>query len=941
MTHKMANDEKLLDHLKFMTAELRRARRQVAEMEEAEREPVAIVGIGCRFPRAASAEQLWALAEGGVDAMGPFPADRGWDVEVLYDPDPDAPGTSYVREGGFLADAAGFDPAFFGISPREALAMDPQQRLLLEVSWEALERAGLDPTGLAGTPTGVFFGLIDNGYTGVTDVPAELEPYLANGGFSSVASGRVAYTLGLEGPAITVDTACSSSLVALHLAAQSLRRGECTLALVGGASVMAKPLAFTDFSRQRGLAADGRCKAFADAADGTGWGEGVGVLVVERLSDARRNGHQVLAVVRGTAVNQDGASNGLSAPNGPAQQRVIRAALASAGLRSADVDLVEGHGTGTTLGDPIEAQALLATYGQDREVPLYLGSFKSNIGHAQAAAGVAGVIKVAMALRAGVLPRTLHVDKPSDHVDWSEGAIELLTDNRPWPEVDRPRRAAVSSFGISGTNAHIILEAAEPEPEPEPAGGVVPWVLSATTPEALRAQADRLAAAVAAAPDWHPADVATSLAGRAVFEHRAVVVGADRGTLLAGLAELPSGVAGHVGAPVFVFPGQGSQWVGMARELVGQSSEFARLFAECSAAVEALVDWKVAEVLDDESALERVDVVQPVLFAVMVALAGLWRSVGVEPGAVLGHSQGEIAAAAISGALSLEDAAKVVVLRSKAIAGGLAGRGGMVSVALPVDQVRELLAEYPGVSVAAVNGPSAVVVSGDPEGLSALVAACEAREVRARVIPVDYASHSAQVEAIRDEVVSALAGIEPRVPAVPFFSTVTGSWESTAALGAEYWYENLRNTVRFEEGVRALAGEGFGVFVEASAHPVLTMSIEDTVEAVAVGSLRRGEGGLDRFLRSLGEAFTRGVPVTWSALATGRRVDLPTYPFQHERFWLEPVGGTGDLGAVGQTPAEHGLVGAVVEVAGGVVLTGRLSTRTHPWLAEHAVRGTA
>ncbi|PWW60494.1 polyketide synthase 12 [Actinokineospora spheciospongiae] len=935
--------DQLLDALRSSLKEVEQLRKQNRQLVQAAREPIAIVGMACRFPGGVSSPaQLWDLVAGGVDAIGEFPTDRGWDADALYDADPEAVGRTYAREGGFLHEAAEFDAAFFGISPREALAMDPQQRVLLEASWEALEDAGVDPGSLRGSATGVFAGVMSTDYfPGLDGAPDGLEGYLSTGTSGSIASGRVAYTLGFEGPAVTVDTACSSSLVSLHLAVQSLRQGECDLALASGVTIMATPDTFIDFSRQRGLAADGRCKAFADAADGTGWGEGVGVLVVERLSDARRNGHRVLAVVRGTAVNQDGASNGLTAPNGPSQQRVIRAALDNARLTPVDVDAVEAHGTGTTLGDPIEAQALLATYGQDRAEPLYLGSVKSNVGHTQAAAGVAGVIKMVEAMRRGVLPRTLHVDRPSEQVDWSAGAVELLVRNRPWPEVDRPRRAGVSSFGMSGTNAHVVLEH-EPEPAaPTAGGGVVPWVLSAKTPEALRAQAGRLAAFLGDHPGVAPADVAATLLGRAVFEHRAVVAGGDREALLAGLADLPVAgrrVSGGTG-PVFVFPGQGSQWVGMARDLVDQSPEFARLFGECSAAVEGLVDWKVAEVLGNESALERVDVVQPVLFAVMVALAGLWRSLGVEPGAVLGHSQGEIAAAAVSGALSLEDAAKVVVLRSRAIAGGLAGRGGMVSVALPVDQMRELLADYPGVSVAAVNGPSAVVVSGDPEGLSALVAACEAREVRARVIPVDYASHSAQVEAIRGEVVSALAGIEPCVPEVPFFSTVTGEWISTAAVDAEYWYENLRNTVRFEEGVRALAAEGFGAFVEASAHPVLIMSIEDTVEAVAVGSLRRGEGGLDRFLASAGLLFAHGVPVTWPDPG-GVPVDLPTYAFQRERYWLDGGGAT-DVTGLGQVGAGHPLLGAAVEVPGGVVLTGRLSTRTHPWLAEHAVRGTA
>ncbi|WP_369172978.1 type I polyketide synthase [Streptomyces sp. R28] len=888
-------------------------------------DPIAIVGMGCRFPGGAqSPEELWRLLESGTDAVSPLPADRGWDIDRLYSEDPEQQGTSYVREGGFLAGAAEFDAAFFGIAPREALAMDPQQRLLLETSWEAFERAGIDPESVRGARVGVFAGTNSQDYTGLLLGSAEsAEGLVGTGNAASVVSGRVSYTLGLQGPAVTVDTACSSSLVALHLAVQALRSGECTMALAGGVTVMSTPSAFIEFSRQRGLATDGRCKAFADAADGTGWGEGVGMLLVERLSDARRNGHQVLAVVRGSAVNQDGASNGLTAPNGPAQQRVIRQALASAGLTAADVDAVEAHGTGTTLGDPIEAQALLATYGQNRPAdrPLLLGSIKSNIGHTQAGAGVAGVIKMVMAMRHGVLPRTLHVDAPSSHVDWSAGAVELLGEPVAWPETGRPRRAAVSSFGVSGTNAHTVIEQA-PEAESvavEPSGGAapvvgagVPFVLSGKSEGALRAQAERLRLVVEGGglPELPAVGRALAL-GRSRFEHRAVVLAGGLEELRSGLETVAlgggsavgvlRGVVGPSARPVFVFPGQGAQWQGMAAGLLESSPVFAARMAECGAALEPFTDWRLLDVVrqePDAPGFDRVDVVQPVLWAVMVSLAELWRACGVEPAAVIGHSQGEIAAAVVAGGLSLEDGAQVVALRSRALL-ALSGGGGMVSVSLPVVEVRERLTAWDGrISVAAVNGPSSVVVSGEPQALEELVASCVEQDVRAKKIAVDYASHSAQVELIESELADLLAGVAPVSGRVPFYSTLTGTLlEDTVGLDGGYWYRNLRSTVEFERAVRAAEADGLAVFVEVSPHPVLNLGLQETFEAagsdaVALGTLRRDEDEARRFMTSLVEAHVHGVELDWQALFAGQQdshVDLPTYPFQRQRYWPKPM----------------------------------------------------
>jgi len=941
-------------------------------------EPIAIVGMSCRYPGpAGSPEELWELVAREGDAIGALPTDRGWDLERLFDPDPDRPRTSYAREGGFIRDAGDFDARFFGIGPREAVAMDPQQRLLLEAAWEALEDAGIDPAALRGSQTGVFAGMSLQDYLALQQAGVEeAEGFRLTGSLGSVLSGRVAYTLGLEGPAVSVDTACSSSLVALHLACQAVRNGECSLALAGGVTLMASPAMLIEFSRQRGLSRDGRCRSFAAGGEGVGWSEGAGLLVLERLSDARLQGHRVLAVVRGSAINQDGASNGLTAPNGPSQERVIRRALADAGLSPADVDAVEAHGTGTRLGDPIEAQALLATYGQGREAgPLWLGSIKSNIGHSQAAAGVAGVIKMVKAFEHELLPRTLHVDAPTPHVDWSDGEVELLAEAREWGAGERVRRAGVSSFGISGTNAHVILEepprvadvAVRADREPVAGGvwscGVVPLVVSGRGGAALRGQAEGLRELLSSPIEPDPLDVAFSLAGRAVLEDRGVVLGEDRGKLVEGFGVLADGGLGEgvvrgvarEGRPVFVFPGQGAQWEGMAVSLLDSSPVFGEALRTCGRALEELVDWRVEDVLrgvEGAPNLDRVDVVQPVSFAVMVALAGLWRSFGVQPAAVVGHSQGEIAAACVAGGLSLEDAARVVVLRSRLLGEVLAGRGGMVSVALGLGRVEELLEGWGGrLSVAAVNGPSAVVVSGEPASLDELLQVCESEGVWARRVAVDYASHSAAVEELREELIEALAGIEPVSCGVPFFSTATGGLFDTAGLDGEYWYRSLRERVRFEDAVRALASDACA-FIEVSPHPVLGVAVQETLEDLGIdervgvlGSLRRGEGGLERFVHSLAEAWVVGAAVDWRRLFAGsgaRRVDLPRYAFQRERYWLSSAAAAGDLSGAGLGVAGHPLLGAAVQVAGGEgwLFTGRLSLATHPWLADHAVLGT-
>ncbi|GAA4312774.1 hypothetical protein GCM10023086_33460 [Streptomyces venetus] len=892
----------------------------VPSVEAGHDEPIAIVGMGCRFPGdVRSPEDLWRLVSEGRDAISAFPTDRGWNTGELRDPE--NPEVRYAREGGFLYDAAAFDAGFFGISPREALAMDPQQRLVLETSWEALERAGIDPLSLRGSQVGVFAGAMAQDYGPQLGTPAEgAQGFVLTGNTASVISGRVAYTLGLEGPAVTVDTACSSSLAALHMARRSLQHGECTLALAGGVTVMATPGMFVEFAQQRGLAPDGRCKPFARSADGTSWSEGVGMLVLERLSDARRHGHRVLALVRGSAVNQDGASNGLTAPNGPSQERVIRQALADARLSPQDIDVVEAHGTGTKLGDPIEAQALVSTYGQGRsdDRPLWLGSVKSNIGHTQAAAGVAAVIKMVMALRNGRLPASLHIDEPTPHVDWSSGSVALLTDSAPWPEGGRVRRAGISSFGISGTNVHTILEQA-PDEAPGAAGhgentaepaGVLPWPLSAKTPEALRGQAAALRTCLDDREDLAPADVGLSLATtRTAFEHRAVLIGGEgrelRSALDALVRDTPSdkvvrGTAVSGAETVFVFPGQGAQWAGMAVELVDSSPVFREWIHACDAALGAVVDWSLLDVLrgaPGAPTLERVDVVQPVLFAVMVSLARLWESHGVRPSAVIGHSQGEIAAACVAGGLSLEDAAKIVALRSQALT-EISGLGGMVSVSLSAERVRRLPCWDERLDIAVINGPSSVVVSGEQRALEELLAACAAEGARAKQIPVSYAAHSAQVEAIRERLLEALREIEPRRGEVPFYSTVSGELLDTRELDAEYWYRNLREPVQFERTMGTVLKKGHTLLVETSPHPVLAAGAQEAIETfggsgAVVGSLRRGDGGPERFLTSLAQAYVLGAPVDWRTVFAGSgaaRVDLPTYAFQHQRYWLTTPG---------------------------------------------------
>ncbi|MEV0299378.1 SDR family NAD(P)-dependent oxidoreductase [Nocardia sp. NPDC050710] len=934
-------------------------------------EPIAIVGMACQFPGGVeSPDQLWDLVASGTDATGDFPSDRGWDLERLFDSNPDKPGTVYTRRGGFLYNAGDFDPAFFGIGPREASAMDPQQRLLLEVSWEALEDAGIDPVSLRGSDTGVYVGA---GYSGYVDrVAGDLEGYRLTGTTSSVMSGRVAYVLGLEGPAVTVDTACSSSLVSLHLACQALRQGESALALASGVTVAASPYLYVDFARQRGLSPDGRCKAFSAAADGVAFAEGVGVLVLERLSDARRLGHNVLALVRGTAVNQDGASNGLTAPNGPSQERVIAAALANAGLEPSDIDAVEAHGTGTTLGDPIEAQALIAAYGQDRAGhPLRIGSIKSNIGHTVAAAGVGGVIKMVQALRHETLPKTLHADEPSPHVDWSAGDVQLLTEAQPWPVGGRVRRAGVSSFGVSGTNAHAILEEAPaPQsvvspPATDRPGTVVPWLVSAKNETALRAQAAKLQRWLIDHPDADPADVAFSLATtRTQHESRAAILGGDRDELLARLAQLVAGsssagvVSGTVGSgkTAFLFTGQGAQRVGMGAGLSEAFPVFAAALDEVCAQFDPLLGCALKQamftghLIDDRGVaaetgiLDRTRLTQPALFAFEVALYRLLESFGVVPDVLIGHSIGELAAAYVAGVWSLEDACALVAARGR-LMGVLPEGGAMVAIAASETEVGAAIAGFGDqVSVAAVNAPAAVVISGDEDVIDEIDRQFAESDRKTTRLRVSHAFHSHRMEPMLAEFETVVAGVTFNAPRIPLVSNISGRTAGDEILDPGYWVSQVRAAVRFAPGVETLVASGVRRFLEVGPDAVLAAMTRQTLpadveaRAMVAAAGRRDHDEVEQFLTMLGQAHTAGVAVDWNRLFADRRmsrVALPTYAFEHRRYWLEP--GLEEP----RNASEHSLLTDVVRVADRDewLFTGRLSLRTHPWIADHTTYG--
>jgi acyl transferase domain-containing protein/acyl carrier protein len=976
-------DDKLLEYLKRVTADLTRTREQLRELQTRQPEPIAIVGMGCRYPTAHGPDELWQLVDDGVDATGPYPTDRGWDaLSERFGLDSTGSG-----RGGFLADVAGFDASFFGVSPREALAMSPQQRGLLEASWEAIEHAGIDPLSLRGSATGVFAGINGDDYgTLMMSSDEDLGGYYNTGAAPAAGSGRISYVLGLVGPTVTVDTACSSSLVALHQAAHALRNGECDLALAGGVTIMSTPSAFFDFGRQGGLSSDGRCRSFASSADGTGWCEGVGILVVEKLSDAIRNGHTVHAVVRGSAVNSDGASNGLSAPNGPSQERVIRAALADARLSTRDVDVVEAHGTGTTLGDPIEAQALLATYGADRpaDSPLWLGSIKSNMGHAIAAAGVGGVIKMVQAIRHGKLPQTLHVDEPTPEVDWSSGGVRLLTEARDWPETGAPRRAGVSSFGVTGTNVHVIIEQApaaaaihnsrvihnQPVTKPHdrvtpvdwqggtpPGSGggwpsrevTVPWVLSARSADGLRDQAARLASFVDERPNLSMADVGFSLATtRAALEHRAVVLGADRAELLDALAALADGKPGTLtgstrqgGRTAWLFTGQGAQRLGMGRELHAAFPAFAAAFDAVTAELDQHLPRPLTDVVwgTDSAALDATGFTQPALFAVEVALFRLFESYGLRPDYVAGHSIGELAAAHVAGVLSLTDAAALVAARGTLMQELPAG-GAMVAIGASEDEILPLLTD--DMSIAGVNGPASVVISGPEQSVVDIAATLAERGRKTKRLTVSHAFHSSLMDPMLAAFHKVADGLTYEEPTIPLVSTVDG--ELITEVTADYWVRQARGAVRFADAIATLSGLGVTRYLEVGPDAVLTGMAGQCLEqpAALVPALRANRDEPGALMAALSALHVTGAGPDWTMVfGGGQRVDLPTYAFAHQRFWLKPGAGGGDASGLGLIPIKHNMLSAMVTLpeSDEVILTGRLSLRTHPWLNGHTLLG--
>lgn len=905
-----------LSQLKRALTALKEMRTKLEAVERVQTEPIAVIGMGCRFPGADSPAAFWELLKNGVDAISEVPADR-WDIEALYDPDPNVPGKMSTRWGGFVTQVDQFDPYFFGISPREAERMDPQQRLLLEVAWEALENAGQTLEGLAGSQTGVFVGAHSHSsdYTWLQfAAPAEMDVYTGTGTAHNVLSGRLSYLFDLQGPNVTVDTACSSSLVAVHLAVQSLRQKECRAALAAGVNLMLSPLFTIAASRMQMLAPDGRCKTFDARADGFVRSEGCGVVVLKRLTDALADGDPILALIRGSAINQDGRTNGLTAPNGLSQQAVIRHALENAKVEPDQITYVEAHGTGTPLGDPIEVEALATVLGQSDQdrLPCALGSAKANIGHLEGAAGVAGLIKAVLSLQHQAIPPLVHFTNLNPHISLKNTPFVIPTEARPWPVNGQKRYAGVSSFGWSGTNAHVILEEA-PTPSPvsvdEPVATERMYLLpiSAQNLPALTAQAQTYREFLTQSKELLYDICYTASIRRSHHEYRTVIVGHTPTELAHQLAafnqetleeDMPSGAKKLERVPglVFVFPGQGSQWIGMGRELLRQEPIFRQALEQCDGVMRSYVDWSLLEQLaadQGDSRLNEIDVIQPILFAIQIALAALWRSWGITPDAVIGHSMGEVAAAYVAGALSLADAARVICRRSQLLR-RVSGQGAMAVVGLPLDQTEEVLNGYRDrLSIAVSNSPRSTVLSGDPAALEELMSQLSARNIFCRPIKVDVASHSPQMDPLKDDLLRVLEGVQPQTAAIPIYSTVSGEISDGSTFDAAYWVRNLRQPVLFASMIQRLLEADHSVFVEISPNPILLPAIEETCHHLGqtgqtVASLRREQGEQEMMFNALGQLYRLGYPMDWRGLypSGGRHIALPTYPWQRRRFWL-------------------------------------------------------
>ncbi|BBY50062.1 putative polyketide synthase [Mycolicibacterium arabiense] len=934
-------------------------------------EPIAIVAVSCRFPGAPNPEAFWELLADGVDAIREVPEDR-FDIDEFYDPDPDAAGKTYTRFGGFLDGIDGFDPEFFGISPREAVWIEPQQRLILETVWEGLERAGYSPASLRGSSTGIFTGVAANEYAHLLSAESidKIEPHFITGNALNAISGRVAFALGLEGPAVALDTACSSALVAVHQACLALRSGDCDMALAGGVNVLLSPVTVVAASRARMLSPAGRCKTFDASADGYVRSEGCGMLVLKRLSDAERDGDRICAVIPSSAVNQDGASSGLTVPNGGAQQRLIGTALTRAGLTGGDVDYLEAHGTGTPLGDPIEVQAAAAAYADSRDAnrPLLMGSVKTNIGHTESASGAAGLIKVVLSLQHGLLPKSLHFDNPSPHIPWDELPVRVVDEATPWQTNGRPRRAGVSSFGFTGTNAHVLIEEA-PQPEEAPAETPQPedqradvLALSARSPEALVTLARRYETWLTINPDADLGDVClTAGTGRSHLEHRAALVVDSIEGARAALADLaenrlrPGVVRGehtHRPTTAWLFTGQGSQYPGMARELFAHEPVFAETVQRCADAVADIVARPLLDVVfatDRETggeagkALRDTAFAQPALFAVEMGLARLWQSWGIAPDVVLGHSVGQYAAACVAGVFSLEDGARLMAQRGK-LFGSLPEGGRMVAVFADAKHVEEAAGAFPRVSVGAYNGPN-TVLSGPGEDLERLVATFEDEAIRCTWLQTSHAFHSELLEPVLDEFESYAALLRFATPTLPLVCNRTGAvLTAQTPLDASYWRRHSRQPVQFAESVRTVAALGCSVLMEIGPQPVLTGAAvqvwpEHLAAPRAIVSLRKGVGDRRQIADALAAAYVGGHQPDFASVhgRPGRRLELPTYPFQHRRFWPKTSG----LATEGGGPAVSGILGNAKDLASGdSVYTSRLSVKSQPWLSDHVIYGT-